>query len=620
MQAFANASTPTLNALLPFAHAFGPALSASTSLFKDTTPVIKNQLRPYSVAVQPVAKALAPAAAKLRVATPPLTRSVSVLNSLFNTLAYQPHGSEQGYLFWGSWLSHIAQSLTNLQDAQGSMVRGLFMGTCSELQLFEVGLARRQSGAETVAGAAERAGLEQDRRQVLPHDGDPVNKQAPSPSRILMMVAFAGSCVGLLLFLWISFGGTVPLAPQGYRLEAEFGDAVQLAQQSDVRISGVSVGKVVSVSLDKHTGLTKAVLQLDNKYAPRPTDTRAILRQKSLLGETYIELTPGSQNAPKLPDGGTIPRGQISPTVQLDQILSTFDPATRRAFSTWVQQDGQALTGRGQQFNAAIGQLYPFATNVEAVLNVLNRDDAATSALLSDGGRVFGALAKSPAQLQGLIRNSNAVFASTAARNQELAAAIKAFPAFTVATRQTVDRVHEFARVATPLINELRPAARQLNPTLQQTVVLAPELQTLLENLRPAHRRLEGRRARVRAVPGRERPVARTAEALPRKLRADLQLHQHLPARDRSVLRQQHCEHGGHSAEHHADQASALPQDLQPGQPGGSVGLSEPVGQQPREPVHVPGRLQPAAERPVGFRGICVHLEPPADDRADGTR
>ncbi len=300
-----------------------------------------------------------------------------------------------------------------------------------------------------------------------------------------MMVAFAGSCVGLLLFLWISFGGSIPLAAQGYRLNAQFSGAVQLAQQSDVRISGVSVGKIVSVSLDRHTGLTKAVMQLDNAYAPRPTDTRAILRQKSLLGETYVELTPGSQTGPKIPDGGTIPRAQIAPTVQLDQILSTFDPATRRAFSIWLQQGGQALTNRGQQFNAAIGQLYPFATNVEAVLNVLNRDDAATSALLSDGGKVFGALAQSPTQLQGLIRNSNAVFASTAARNQELAAAIKAFPAFTVATRETVQRVHEFARVANPLINELRPAAKQLNPTLKQTVILAPELQTLLENLVP---------------------------------------------------------------------------------------------------------------------------------------
>ena len=70
-----------------------------------------------------------------------------------------------------------------------------------------------------------------------------------------------------------------------------------------VRISGVSVGKVVSVSLDRHTGLTKAVFQIDHQYAPRPADTHAILRQKSLLGETYIELSPGTENGPKLADG-----------------------------------------------------------------------------------------------------------------------------------------------------------------------------------------------------------------------------------------------------------------------------------------------------------------------------
>ena len=141
VQAFANASTPALRGLVPFAHAFGPALAAATPLFRDTTPVIKNQLRPFSVAIQPLAKILDSSSSKLRVATPALTRSVSVLNALFNELAYQPKGSEQGYLFWGSWLSHIANSLTSLQDAHGPVVRGLFMGTCSQLQLFEVGLA-----------------------------------------------------------------------------------------------------------------------------------------------------------------------------------------------------------------------------------------------------------------------------------------------------------------------------------------------------------------------------------------------------------------------------------------------------------------------------------------------
>ena len=140
VETFSNQSATTLHALVPFANAFGPALEASRPLFKDTTPVIKNQLRPFSVAVQPVAKLLAPASADLAKATPNLVRSFNVLNALFNTLAYQPKG-QKSYLFYGSWLAHIADSLTSGQDAQGPVVRGLFMATCSGLNLFEVGLA-----------------------------------------------------------------------------------------------------------------------------------------------------------------------------------------------------------------------------------------------------------------------------------------------------------------------------------------------------------------------------------------------------------------------------------------------------------------------------------------------
>ena len=369
-----------------------------------------------------------------------------MLNSLFNTLAYQPHGSEQGYLFWGSWLSHIAQSLTNLQDAQGSMVRGLFMGTCSELQLFEVGLADSNPALKPLLALLNAPDWSKIGGTFCPTTVIAVNKQAPSPSRILTMVAFAGSCVGLLLFLWISFGGSIPLAAQGYRLKAEFGER---------RAAGPAVRRpdLRRERRQGRLGLARPPHGPDQGGHAARQPVRAAARRHAR--DPAPEVAAGRdlhrahardrRTARSSPTAGRSRAAQIAPTVQLDQILSTFDPATRRAFSIWLQQGGQALTDRGQQFNAAIGQLYPFATNVEAVLNVLNRDDAATSALLRDGGKVFGALAQSPSQLQGLIRNSNAVFASTAARNQELAAAIKAFPAFTVATRQTVDRVHEFA-------------------------------------------------------------------------------------------------------------------------------------------------------------------------------
>jgi virulence factor Mce-like protein len=312
-----------------------------------------------------------------------------------------------------------------------------------------------------------------------------VNKQAPSRGKLLTMVAFAASCIGLLIFLWTSFGGSVPFAPKGYRINAEFDQAVQLAQQSDVRISGVSIGKVVSVRLDRSTGLTHAVIEIERKYAPRPSDSRAILRSKSLLGETYIELSPGSRHVPAIPDGGTLAHSQVAPTVALDQILSTFDPRTRRAFQVWMQSQGVALTKRGEDFNAGLYQLFPFAVNVESVLAVLNRDSAATSQLLHEGGIVFSALSASPSQLQGFITNSNNLFAATARQNTALAATVRAFPAFTVAVQSTVEQTTKFARNAKPLIDELRPATRQLTPALQRLVVLAPELRDLMVNVAP---------------------------------------------------------------------------------------------------------------------------------------
>ena len=312
-----------------------------------------------------------------------------------------------------------------------------------------------------------------------------MNKQAPSAGRIATMLAFAGSCVGLLIFLWISFGGATPFAPRGYRIDAEFNQAIALAQQSDVRISGVSVGKVVSVSADARTGLTRAVMQIDTRYTPRPADTTAVLRAKTLLGETYIELSPGSQHGPKLLDGATIKQTQISPTVQLDQILSTFDPKTRHAFSTWMQQEGIALTGRGEDLNAAIGELFPFATNVDRVLAVLHNEGSATTTFLHDTGQVFSSLAASPSQLQGFIRNSNTVFGATAAQNQALAATIRAFPAYLIQARATVNRLTRFAQTTKPLIDEFRPAAVQLSPALEGTATLAPELRTLAIDLGP---------------------------------------------------------------------------------------------------------------------------------------
>lgn len=137
---FAGATAPALQKLVPFARELAPALAAVRPLADDTTPAIREQLIPFSTLVQPLASELNPAAAQLVRATPHLTHSVAVINDLFNTLAYQPGGGQDSYLFWGSWLSHIADSLTDTQDADGPILRGLFMASCPQLNLLEVTL------------------------------------------------------------------------------------------------------------------------------------------------------------------------------------------------------------------------------------------------------------------------------------------------------------------------------------------------------------------------------------------------------------------------------------------------------------------------------------------------
>src|ERR1700744_1371430 len=168
---------------------------------------------------------------------------------------------------------------------------------------------------------------------------------SPSLTKILTMVAFALSVIGLTVFLWLSFGGTIPLTPRGYEFRVSFTNASQLADQADVRIAGVSVGKVIGKTLDPEHNRTMVTIQLNNKFAPVHKDARAILRTKTIAGEIYVQLTPGTPHSPTLPDGGLLPRGQVANAVQLDQIFNALDPTTRAAFRQWQPQISFRVSG-----------------------------------------------------------------------------------------------------------------------------------------------------------------------------------------------------------------------------------------------------------------------------------
>jgi phospholipid/cholesterol/gamma-HCH transport system substrate-binding protein len=312
-----------------------------------------------------------------------------------------------------------------------------------------------------------------------------VQKAAPSFGRIALMVGFALSCFGLVLFLWLAFGGPVPLKPKGYRVTASFAEASQLSTEADVRISGVPVGKVKAIEPDTKTGRSIVTIELDSKYSPLPSDAKAILRQKTLLGETYVELTPGTAQAQAIPEGGQLSEANVSKSVALDEILRTFDPETRVAFQQWMQTQAEAIGGRGRDLNDALGNLGPFADDASELVDILNRQEPAVRRLISNTGVVFDALSERDGQLRDLIENSNRVFQTTARRDRELQETFVALPTFERESRATIARLTQFARDTNPLVTQLRPAARELSPTLQELSALAPELEAFFRDLGP---------------------------------------------------------------------------------------------------------------------------------------
>lgn len=293
--------------------------------------------------------------------------------------------------------------------------------------------------------------------------------------QVAIMVLFALSCFALLLFLWLSFGGPVPLKPKGYRVQAQFNEATTLATEADVRISGVPIGRVKTIKPDSETGRSRVTMQIDAEYAPLRRDVKAILRQKTLLGETYVELTPGSAKQ-TIPEDGTIPDGAISDAVQLDEVFRAFDPSTRKAFQNWMQTQSQAFDGRGEDINAAFGNLGPFAEEAGDLVSILRRQQPAVQSLVSNTGEVFDALSQRTGQLRSATRASDRVFRTTSRRANELQQIFQVLPTFQREARATLASLDRYARNTDPLVTQLRPAARELSPVLNDLRATAPDL------------------------------------------------------------------------------------------------------------------------------------------------
>jgi phospholipid/cholesterol/gamma-HCH transport system substrate-binding protein len=326
-----------------------------------------------------------------------------------------------------------------------------------------------------------------------------VQTRPPSILRVGIALAFALSCFGLLMFLWVAFGGPVPLSATGYRLTADFPEATTLAKEADVRVSGVNVGRVSQLELAPEGNATRVEIEIEPKFAPISEDARAILRQKSLLGETYVELSPGSQlddgeSAPvslgaqggatdaqldvveEVPEGGHLASTQVEDATQIDEVFDALDEETRARFQRWQEGAAVAIRDRALDVNDALGNLGPFIDRGADVVEILRRQRTSLRGVVRDTGAVFDALTERDRELAGVITGSNATFGALAEQERALAESFQVLPTFQRELRATLTRLDRFQADTHPLVRDLTPPARDISPTLRSVRRLSPSL------------------------------------------------------------------------------------------------------------------------------------------------
>lgn len=294
---------------------------------------------------------------------------------------------------------------------------------------------------------------------------------------------FLATCFSAWLILLHLAGGKLVPGQHGYRVEAVVPDALSLTRHADVRQAGVRIGEVDDL---RGTGTTTALmLDLDRAHAPVYRDARVYVRAKSIAGENYLELDPGTPQAGRVPDGGRLPIDRAQEATQLDDILSVLDRRRRRQLRRALEGLGSGLDRRGGDLNRLL-EASSAAVDAGAPVGATLAQQRGEVATLVDAlGRVTRALGDERDAIRVLVDRAGTAATAVAARDDHLRQAVSRLPRLLVQARGTAGRLRTFSLEATPVVANLRLAVQDLAPAVADLRTAAPAGRRVVRHLLP---------------------------------------------------------------------------------------------------------------------------------------
>ena len=309
-----------------------------------------------------------------------------------------------------------------------------------------------------------------------------MRKRAVGASRSGAAAAIAGGvCVAaaiVAVLLATAAGGS----GGGYTVRAIFDDAGNLVNSENVKIDGVKVGTVGTVTPTPN-GKAAVTLNIENPgFQNFRTDATCTIEPQALIGEKYVNCLPTqarAEGAPLPPPLHQIPAGREGAGQYLLPVTNTSSPVgvdllsdighlpENQRLTIILNELGTGLAGRGSDLNAVLHRSNPALRELEKVFGILASENKVLGNLAEEGNRALVPLVRERKQFSEFFAQSNTVAEATARHGAELATNLHEFPTFLRELRPYLKHLEAFAEQSIPTFTDLGVAAPGINRTFQ---------------------------------------------------------------------------------------------------------------------------------------------------------
>ncbi|MGO9908750.1 MAG: MlaD family protein [Solirubrobacteraceae bacterium] len=307
--------------------------------------------------------------------------------------------------------------------------------------------------------------------------------------RRLALIALAAIVAIIVVAIATNSSGGVGGDP--YQIRAIFDDASFAVQGEQVRVAGAPVGSIVGlgVTANKQAAVTLEID--DSRFAPFHANATCAIRPQSLIGEMYVDCSPGTAATPTLqriskgPGAGSyyLPVTRTSSPVDFDIVQDIYQEPVAQRLAIILDELGTGLAARGSDLNAVIHRADPALGNTDQVLKILASQNHALAKLATDSAAVLGPLAQQRKALADFIVQANTTATASAARAADISRSIHLLPGFLSQLKPLMADLGTLADQGTPLASDLKTSASALGREFTELTPFANAARTSLTQL-----------------------------------------------------------------------------------------------------------------------------------------